>query len=104
MAKLRHTRQKELIKTEMEKFSSFFTAEELFNKVKDKKIGIATVYRFLREFDKKELCCFVCNRKTVYSRRKDNHCEFTCQKCNKTFHFNVDSLDFLKNKIHIRNI
>ena len=106
MRKSRNTRQKELIKNEIEKASSFFTAEELLRKVreKDKKIGIATVYRFLRGFDKKGLCCFVCNRKAVYSRRQGSHCEFACQKCNKISHFNVDSLDFLKNRINVRNI
>ena len=47
----RKTKQKKLIKWELESFDSFFTAEDLFNKVrkKDNKISIATVYRFLKE-------------------------------------------------------
>ena len=53
---MRKTKQKELIEEEVKKLDSFFTAEELFKRVnqKDKKIGIATVYRFLRNLKKKE--------------------------------------------------
>ena len=98
---MRKTKQKELIEEEVKKLDSFFTAEELFKRVnqKDKKIGIATVYRFLRNLKKKEkLHCYLCNRKTVYSKEENNHCHFVCQKCGEIKHFDVKSLDFLKIK------
>jgi len=98
---MRKTKQKELIEEEVKKLDSFFTAEELFKRVnqKDKKIGIATVYRFLRNLKKKEkLHSYLCNRKIVYSKEENNHCHFVCQKCGEIKHFDVKSLDFLKIK------
>jgi len=99
--KSRKTRQKELIKEEMEKFSSFFTAEELFKKVKnkDKKLGIATVYRFLKELREKNLLhSYSCDRKIAYSKENNSHCHFICQKCKQVTHFDIKTIDFLKNK------
>jgi Fur family ferric uptake transcriptional regulator len=100
--KSRKTRQKELIQAETNNFVSLFTAEELFDKVrkKDSSIGIATVYRFLKELRKKrELHSYVCDRRMVYSRQKNSHCHFICQKCGQVIHFDVDRVDFLKRKI-----
>ncbi|MBU0460613.1 MAG: transcriptional repressor [Nanoarchaeota archaeon] len=98
---MRKTKQKELIQEEVEKIKTFFTAEELLNKVKrcDKKIGLATVYRFLKELrNTGELHSYLCNRKTIYSKSEDNHCHFICQKCGQVKHFDVKSIDFLKIK------
>ena len=100
--KSRKTKQKELMNSEILTFTSFFTADELHGKVKEKdnNIGIATVYRFLKNLRrKKELHSYICNRKMIYSREKNNHCHFICQKCNEITHFSVDKIDFLKTKI-----
>ncbi|MBU0456741.1 MAG: transcriptional repressor [Nanoarchaeota archaeon] len=97
--KMRQTKQKKLIEEEIKKIESFFTAEELFHKVKkrDNKFGIATIYRFLRDLKKKEkLHSYLCNRKIVYSKDASSHCHFICQKCGEIKHFDVKSLDFLK--------
>ena len=101
---MRKTKQKQLIEDEIKKLDSFFTAEELFQNVKkqDYKMGIATIYRFLRDLKKKEkLHSYLCNRKTVYSKDENNHCHFICQKCGQIKHFDVKSLDFLKIKENI---
>ncbi|MBN2065750.1 MAG: transcriptional repressor [Candidatus Thermoplasmatota archaeon] len=101
--KSRKTKQKTLIQSEMQKLSSFFTADELYEKIKkkDPKIGIATVYRLLKDARmKKEMHSYVCDRKMVYSREKNNHCHFICQKCKKTTHFNIEKIDFLQAKIN----
>ena len=98
----RSTKQKELIRNEIKKFNSFFTAEDLHKKVSKKniKIGIATVYRFLKDLlVKKEINSYLCNRRTIYSCNKDNHCHFICEKTGKVIHFSIDNLNFLKNKI-----
>ena len=96
----RQTRQKELIGKELSNLDSFFTAENLHDKVKDNNIGISTVYRFLRELkNKNKLHYYVCDRKSIYSKNKSNHCHFICQKCGKVVHINIDSLDFLNKKI-----
>ena len=99
----RKTRQKETIHTEIAAFTSLFTADELFEKVKkkDDTIGIATVYRLLKQLRaKKELHSYICGRKMVYSPDKNNHCHFICQRCNRITHFSVDKIDFLKTKIN----
>jgi Fe2+ or Zn2+ uptake regulation protein len=69
-------------------------------KKKDNTIGIATVYRFLKDLrKKKELHSYVCERRMIYSRDKNNHCHFICQKCETVTHFNIDKIDFLQTKI-----
>ena len=98
----RKTKQKEIIMSEMKKFESFFTAEDLYSKLKkkDKTIGIATVYRFLREFSAKDkLHSFICGKKNIYSTNDSNHCHFICEKCKNTSHIKVKNIDFIKNKI-----
>jgi len=100
--KSRNTKQKEIIQKEITKLTSFFTAEELLGKVnkKDSKIGIATIYRFLKEAQNKgAIHSYTCNRKTIYSTKKNSHCHFTCEKCGKIKHIDIQSLDFIKNKI-----
>lgn len=97
----RNTYQKELIRRIISKKESF-TAEELHGEARliDDRVGIATVYRFLREAKEKGgLHSYGCEGKTVYSSAKKDHCHFACKKCGKIIHFNVSSIDFLKKKI-----
>ena len=42
---------------------------------------------------------YSCNRKIIYSSNVKSHCHFICEKTGKIIHFDVDSLDFLKDKI-----
>ncbi len=98
----RATKQKEVIAKELEKIKSFFSADELHTRVnkKDEKIGIATIYRFLKEaIDKGELFAYTCNRRMVYSKGKKSHCHYECEKTGKIIHFEIDNIDFLKDKI-----
>jgi len=98
----RNTKQKEIIKKVLNSFDSFFNAQDLFNKIKEENsnIGIATVYRYLKEFEKsEEVFSYVCDRKRIYSLGKKSHCHFICEKTGKIIHFNIDNIDFLKNKI-----
>jgi Fe2+ or Zn2+ uptake regulation protein len=46
-----------------------------------------------------ELFAYTCNRRTVYSKGKKSHCHFECEKTGKIIHFEIDNIDFLKNKI-----
>ena len=78
----RETKQKQIIRSELKRFNSFFAAEDLYAKIKNKdsNVGLATVYRFLNELAKKEdLHSYLCNRKTVYSTHKNNHFHFICK-------------------------
>ncbi len=100
--KLRNTKQKELIQKEIESFKSFFTAEELYVKAKkiDSKIGLATIYRHLKSLRKsKQIFSYICDKKLIYSMEKKSHCHFICEQTGNIIHFDVDSLDFLKDKI-----
>ena len=95
--KSRNTIQKELLEEYTNKMPPFFTADTLFSKVKNKNIGIATVYRFLKQKTKQHLLhSYICEKKTVYSKQKTNHCHFTCQICKRSFHFDTKNIDFLK--------
>jgi Fe2+ or Zn2+ uptake regulation protein len=97
--KPRNTKQKELLNEEIKKFNYFFTAEEFFRQVNKKKscLGIATVYRFLNELvNKKELHTYFCDRRILYSRQKNSHCHFICEKTGEIIHFDIENLDFLK--------
>ena len=98
----RQTHQKEIINEEIKKFSSFFTADELLEKAnkKDKKIGIATIYRFLKEaVNSGTLHSYTCERKTIYSLGKKSHCHFICEKCGKIEHIEIKNIDFIKKQI-----
>ncbi|MFH1786244.1 MAG: transcriptional repressor [archaeon] len=98
----RKTRQKELLLSEVEKLDVIFSADDLFKlaREKDTKIGIATVYRFLRNLmAKQQLHSYLCNRRMVYSKDMNSHCHFICQKCGKVAHFKVEDIGFIKEKI-----
>ena len=94
----RNTKQKETIQKELDKITTFFSAEDLYTKTED--ISLATIFRFLKELrDKKVLYSYICDRKTIYSKQEKSHCHFTCEKTGKIIHFEIDNIDFLKNKV-----
>ena len=99
----RKTKQKEIILKEVQKCKSFFTADDLYEQVSatNPEIGIATIYRFMRDMRDSGLChSYSCGKKTLYSMSKDNHCHYICTKCGKVSHFHVDQIDFLKKHIN----
>ena len=102
MVQTRKTTQKIIIQKELDTIDTFFTAEDLLQKIQKKHthIGIATIYRFLNDLKNSNLLySYTCDRRQVYSKQKKSHCHFICEKTGKTTHFEIDSLDFLKNKI-----
>ena len=100
--KSRNTKQKEIIQKEIENSRDFFSVDELYNTLRKKypDLGLATVYRFMKELRrKKKIYSYTCNNRILYSKNKISHCHFVCEETGKIMHFDVDSLDFLKNKI-----
>ncbi len=100
--KKRETDQKKVIRQEIEEIESFFTAEDLYERLKDKekKISLATIYRYLKRLrNTNQLFSYTCGGKLVYSKENKSHCHFVCEKTGKVIHFEVNSLDFLKDKI-----
>jgi len=96
--KLRQTKQKEIIGKSFDKIKGFFTAEDLhkFAMMYDSKIGIATIYRFLNELKREDKVYFyTCERRIIFSKEKNSHCHYICEKTGKIIHFNLDNLDFL---------
>lgn len=99
--KSRHTRQKDLITEAIKKQKGFFHAEQLYDELKAKEpsLGLATIYRNLKTMVRnKELFSYTCDRRQVYSKTKQ-HCHYIDEKTGQTMHFEIDNLDFLKNKI-----
>jgi Fur family transcriptional regulator, ferric uptake regulator len=99
MKKSRQTRQRELIQELVDKMNVFFSAEDLFRlaKRRDPKIGVATIYRFLTDLKKRnKIHTYTCDRRTLFSKEKISHCHYVCEKTGKITHFDIDSLDFLK--------
>lgn len=99
MAETRETRQKKIIEQELSKLKFFFTAEELHKKVvkKDSNMGIATIYRFLKDLKKnRKIHSFFCNRRNLYSLKNMNHSHFTCESCGKIEHLKTENIDFFK--------
>jgi len=99
MKKSRKTRQKELVHNCVSNLEGFFSAEDLFSyvKKKDSQIGIATIYRVLKDLKEKSIIySYNCNRKVLYSNKQISHCHYICEKTGKVTHFDIDSLDFLK--------
>jgi Fe2+ or Zn2+ uptake regulation protein len=97
MAERRETRQKREIENAISKINKLFTAEEIYYKAKDKGIGIATVYRFLKEMEKnREIHAFSCDRRKLYSKKGMAHSHFVCESCGVKKHIVLDKIDFLK--------
>ncbi len=100
MATSRKTRQKTIMEKEIDKIDTFFSAEDVYENVRNQGIGIATVYRYLNEMKKAgKIHSYLCNRKQIYSKEEKSHCHFECEKTGKVFHFEIDSLDFIQSKI-----
>ena len=96
----RQTKQKEIIQKELDKINTFFSAEDLYEQIKNKKISLATIYRFLKELrESHQLFSYICDRKTIYSKQAKSHCHFICERTGKISHFEINNIDFLKNKI-----
>jgi len=98
----RITLQKRILEKELLKFKTFFTADELFEVVikEDLRVGIATVYRFLKSKVKTdEIHSYYCDRRQVFSTHDNSHCHFMCTNCGKTTHIKVKDLDFIKKGI-----
>jgi len=96
----RKTRQKDIIEKEIESMKNLFNGDDLFLKVKEKKIGKATVYRFLKNLrDKGKIHTYSCDRRMIYSKEKKSHCHFICEKCGKMQHFDVKKVDFIPKSI-----
>ncbi len=95
---VRQTLQKKILKEELATFDSFFNGIDLHKKAnkRNKKIGIATVYRFLKKsVEEGEIHSYLCGKRTIYSRNKNNHCHFVCKKCEVITHFHLKNFDFL---------
>ncbi len=100
MTESRETKQKKEINNAINDIKTFFTAQDIYDKVKKKNIGIATIYRFLNELKKnRKIHFYVCNRKALYSLKNMNHSHFVCETCGKITHLNINRFDFLKNLV-----
>lgn len=99
MTEKRETRQKKAIEETIRKTNKFFTAEDIYNKIKKDYagIGIATVYRFLKELQRERIIhAFICDRKSLYSKKEMSHSHFVCEVCGVKRHIEIDRVDFLK--------
>ncbi len=98
----RKTSQKKLMGEEIKNLHSFFDAEKLYKQVskRDKDIGIATVYRFLKRLTEEgRIHSYNCNRKTIYSSNIRSHCHFICENCGNIKHINLKKLDFIQKEV-----
>lgn len=100
MVQKRHTKQKKTIEEAIKNKKGFFSAENLYEDLKQKNIGIATIYRALKEKEESgQIFVYFCNKRKIYSSKKRSHCHFICEETGKTIHFDIDSFDFLKDQI-----
>lgn len=98
----RQTRQKKELEKAIASTRPFFTAEDLHDQIRKRhpEIGLATIYRHLKNMRAEHAIYFYkCDGRLVYSKEKKSHCHFICEETGKIIHFDIDSLDFLKNKI-----
>lgn len=96
--RIRKTKQESQLENELKKFNSLFTAEDFHKSCKS--IGIATVYRFLKtQVLEHKLHTYICNRRTLYSKKPVHHCHFTCENCKSVTHFNIKELGELQKQI-----
>ncbi len=94
----RMTKQKQLLYGELNGLRSFFDAPALRRRVarKDPRIGLATVYRFLKTLEENgTLHHYICGDRKVYSLSEKNHSHFCCEHCGETKHLELKRADFL---------
>src|SRR3989338_8942667 len=94
----RTTMQKKILSKEIRGLSSFFNAYELSARIvkKNKRIGLATIYRFLNTLEKDgSIHSFLCGSKKIYSNNKKSHAHFKCERCGKIKHVTIRNIDFL---------
>lgn len=99
---MRLTKQKQLMEEEISRYGSFFNAKDLLQKVgkRNSKLGLATIYRHLSEqVNGGKLHSYTCNRQTLYSTSRKNHCHFQCERCGEIKHIRLQRLDFLHQSI-----
>ncbi len=99
MSDKRETKQKKAIALEVSKTKSIFTTESIYEKIRkqNSKIGIATVYRSLKELEKeRSIHAFKCDRKTLYSKSEMDHNHFKCEVCRSIKHIKINKIDFIK--------
>jgi Fe2+ or Zn2+ uptake regulation protein len=95
MARL--TKQKKELAATIEKFNSFFDAQDV---AKASSLPLATIYRYLKDqVAQGELFSYRCDGKSIYSTKKRSHCHFVCEKTGKIIHFDIGNLDVLKKAI-----
>ncbi|RDU25122.1 Fur family transcriptional regulator [Anaerosacchariphilus polymeriproducens] len=100
---IKNTRQKKLILLELIDATSHLTAEELYQKLKEEKVGLATVYRSLKVFTNlgivKEIPMDGLNyyELRIFSK-KPLHIHFKCTNCNVMIDIDDSdiNLDYIK--------
>lgn len=98
--KSRNTRQKEMLEKKTSSIKGFFTAEELYSRMKDEGIGIATIYRFLKEKAKnRQLHSYICDGRNIYSNSSSSHSHYTCQMCGERTHAEIKDMGSIKKNI-----
>jgi Fur family ferric uptake transcriptional regulator len=98
----RFTRQKSLLQGLVSLQEGFFSAVRLHELAlkKDSSLGLATVYRFLRDAKRSGLLSeYVCDRKKVYAKGRIGHCHFVCERTGRMIHFDLDDISVLQEKI-----
>lgn len=106
------TKQKESILKFLVNSKQHFNAEEIYAKVKESNIGLATVYRSLKEFSKLGIVKVInVNGINYYEMkifsRNPLHIHFKCSKCNDIIDIDDKELNFqyvkLNEKIALNN-
>jgi len=84
--KSRNTIQKELIRDKVKNIKEFFTAEDLYKSIKKKypEIGLATIYRFMKDLRKtKQIHTYTCNKNFYILTKKDHIATLFVKKLEK---------------------
>lgn len=95
----RMTKQKQTLYQELRNAKTFFDVNELHRRAaqKDTRIGIATIYRFLKALEEKgEIHSYLCEDRKIYSLSEKNHVHFCCESCGTIRHLDLKKADFLR--------
>lgn len=93
----RKTRQKLTIESAIKSQKGIFTVDDIYENLKNKNIGIATVYRYMNNLRKSgKIHYYTCNNRFVYSIKKTVHAHFICEKCHQKEHIKIHDINWLK--------
>lgn len=92
------TQKRQVIYDVLAKHDAPLSAEDIFDKIKDDKLNLSTVYRTLDYFYKEQMVSrnYLDNKAYFYLNKDEHHHFMVCEKCQKRFEMDCHIDEMIK--------